>query len=309
MTLQQLKYILALDKHRHFVKAAESCHVAQPTLTLQVKKLEEEVGMVLFDRSTQPLKPTPFGESFIQKASRVLGEMEELKTLVKQDRNQMVGEFRVGVIPTLAPSLLPLFISDFMESHPTTRLIIEELQSHRIMEQLENKQLDMGLMATPLHESNLREIPLFYEPFLIFTDQKNPLLKEYTVNSSQLKPEGLWILKQGHCFRNQTLNICEFDVSEQHRNLVMEGGTIETLKEMVRKVSGYTLIPELSYHSKNDQHNVRYFDEPQPVREVSIVVHKHFTKEKLITEMRKSILANTPEHFKKNTRFQKVEWR
>ncbi|PQJ15366.1 LysR substrate-binding domain-containing protein [Aureicoccus marinus] len=309
MTLQQLKYILALDKHRHFVKAAESCHVAQPTLTLQVKKLEEEVGMVLFDRSTQPLKPTPFGESFIQKASRVLGEMEELKTLVKQDRNQMVGEFRVGVIPTLAPSLLPLFISDFMESHPTTRLIIEELQSHRIMEQLENKQLDMGLMATPLHESNLREIPLFYEPFLIFTDQKNPLLKEYTVNSSQLKPEGLWILKQGHCFRNQTLNICEFDVSEQHRNLVMEGGTIETLKEMVRKVSGYTLIPELSYNSKNDQHNVRYFDEPQPVREVSIVVHKHFTKEKLITEMRKSILANTPEHFKKNTRFQKVEWR
>lgn len=309
MTLQQLKYILALDKHRHFVKAAESCHVAQPTLTLQVKKLEEEVGMVLFDRSIQPLKPTPFGESFIQKASRVLGEMEELKTLVKQDRNQMEGEFRVGVIPTLAPSLLPLFISDFIESHPKTRLIIEELQSHRIMEQLENKQLDMGLMATPLHESNLREIPLFYEPFLIFTDQKNPLLKEYTVNSSQLKPEGLWILKQGHCFRNQTLNICEFDVSEQHRNLVMEGGTIETLKEMVRKVSGYTLIPELSYNSKNDQRNVRYFDEPQPVREVSIVVHKHFTKEKLITEMRKSILAKTPEHFKKNTRFQKVEWR
>lgn len=309
MTLQQLKYILALDKHRHFVKAAESCHVAQPTLTLQVKKLEEEVGMVLFDRSTQPLQPTPFGESFIQKASRVLGEMEELKTLVKQDRNQMEGEFRVGVIPTLAPSLLPLFISDFIESHPNTRLIIEELQSHRIMEQLENKQLDMGLMATPLHESNLREIPLFYEPFLIFTDQKNPLLKEYTVSSSQLKPEGLWILKQGHCFRNQTLNICEFDVSEQHRNLVMEGGTIETLKEMVRKVSGYTLIPELSYNSKNDQRNVRYFDEPQPVREVSIVVHKHFTKEKLITEMRKSILTNTPEHFKKNTRFQKVEWR
>lgn len=309
MTLQQLKYILALDKHRHFVKAAESCHVAQPTLTLQVKKLEEEVGMVLFDRSTQPLQPTPFGESFIQKASRVLGEMDELKTLVKQDRNQMEGEFRVGVIPTLAPSLLPLFISDFIESHPNTRLIIEELQSHRIMEQLENKQLDMGLMATPLHESNLREIPLFYEPFLIFTDQRNPLLKEYTVNSSQLKPEGLWILKQGHCFRNQTLNICEFDVSEQHRNLVMEGGTIETLKEMVRKVSGYTLIPELSYNSKNDQRNVRYFDEPQPVREVSIVVHKHFTKEKLITEMRKSILANTPEHFKKNTRFQKVEWR
>ena len=309
MTLQQLKYILALDKHRHFVKAAESCHVAQPTLTLQVKKLEEEVGMVLFDRSTQPLQPTPFGESFIQKASRVLGEMDELKTLVKQDRNQMEGEFRVGVIPTLAPSLLPLFISDFIESHPNTRLIIEELQSHRIMEQLENKQLDMGLMATPLHESNLREIPLFYEPFLIFTDQRNPLLKEYTVNSSQLKPEGLWILKQGHCFRNQTLNICEFDVSEQHRNLVMEGGTIETLKEMVRKVSGYTLIPELSYNSRNDQRNVRYFDEPQPVREVSIVVHKHFTKEKLITEMRKSILANTPEHFKKNTRFQKVEWR
>ena len=309
MTLQQLKYILALDKHRHFVKAAESCFVAQPTLTLQVKKLEDEVGMVLFDRSAQPLEPTPFGEKFIKKAARVLTEMEDLRTLVKEDRNQMEGEFRIGVIPTLAPSLLPLFISDFIASHPHTKLVVEELQSHRIMEQLESKQLDMGIMATPLHENSLREIPLFYEPFLIFTDQNNPLLKQNTVNMNHLKPEGLWILKQGHCFRNQTLNICEFDVSEQHRNLVMEGGTIETLKQMVRKVSGYTLIPELSYNSQNDQRNVRYFDDPQPVREVSLVVHKHFSKEKLIEEMRKSILDNTPEHFKKGKRIRKVEWR
>ena len=130
------------------------------------------------------------------------------------------------------------------------------------------------------------------------------------MNINHLKPEGLWILKQGHCFRNQTLNICEFDVSEQHRNLVMEGGTIETLKQMVRKVSGYTLIPELSYNSQNDQRNVRYFDDPQPVmRGESGGAQAFYTKEKLIAEMRKSILDNTPEHFKKGKRFRKVEWR
>jgi len=309
MTIQQLQYVVALDTHRHFVKASESCYVAQPTLTLQVKKLEDQISTVLFDRSSQPLKPTPMGEIFILKARQILKEIEDLKELVNDERDQMDGEFRVGVIPTLAPNLLPRFIVDFMKSHPNTKLIVEELQSDKIIEQLQYKQLDLGILVTPLDEPNLREVPVFYEPFLVYTDEENELLKNKSVKVSQLKPEGLWILRQGHCFRNQTLNICGFDISENHKNLIMEGGSIETLKNMVKEVKGYTLIPELSYNRAIDSKNVTHFDEPKPVREVSIVVHKHFTKEKLITELRRSIIEHTPEKFKKNTRFVTVKWR
>ncbi len=309
MTIQQLQYVVALDTHRHFVKASESCHVAQPTLTLQVKKLEEQIATVLFDRSNQPLTPTPVGEVFVRKARQILKEIADLKEFVNNDRDQINGTFRLGIIPTLAPSLLPLFITDFLESHPDTKLIIEELQSEKMIELLEQKQLDLGILATPLDEPDLREVPLFYEPFLIYTDVNNELLTRESVASNQLKPEGLWILRKGHCFRNQTLNICDFDVSEQHRNLIMEGGSIETLKNMIRKVTGYTLIPELSYDEQNDASHVVRFKGQQPVREVSLVAHKHFTKEKLMTELRKSIIRNTPDHFKKNTRFVPVKWR
>lgn len=263
----------------------------------------------MFDRSTQPIEPTPIGELFILKARQILQEISELKEIVNDDKNQMAGEYKVGVIPTLAPNLLPLFISDFIEQHPETKLVIEELQSEHIINLLDNKQLDLGILATPLDEPALREIPLFYEPFLVYSDENNELLDRKTISKDQLKPDGLWVLRQGHCFRNQTLMICEFDVSEHHRNLVMEGGSIETLKRMINEVSGYTLIPELSYDEKSDSNNVLHFDDPQPVREVSIVVHKHFTKERLITELRRSILRHTPEAFRKNTRFKTVAWR
>ena len=309
MTLQQLQYVVALDTHRHFVKAAESCHVAQPTLTLQVKKLEEQMSTILFDRSKQPLEPTPLGEIFIIKARQILREIDELKEIVSSEKDQMNGEFKLGIIPTLAPSLLPLFISDFLGKHQDTQLVVEELQSEEIIEKLEQKQLDLGILVTPLNEPDIREVPLFYEPFLIYADENQQLLKKDKVDVSDLRPEGLWLLRQGHCFRNQTLNICRFDISENPRNLVMEAGSIETLKKMILKVSGYTLIPELSFNKNNDMSNIIRFNDPQPVREVSIVVHKHFTKERLISELRRSIIAHTPQSFKKNTRFITVKWR
>ncbi|MEM8940410.1 MAG: hydrogen peroxide-inducible genes activator [Bacteroidota bacterium] len=309
MTLQQLQYIVALDVHRHFVKASQSCHVAQPTLTLQVKKLEEEISTVLFDRTSQPLKPTPIGEVFIERAKRIINDVQELKNLINEDKNNIEGEFRMGIIPTLAPNLLPLFINDFISKHPKTKIIIEELQSEKIIEQLCNKDLEIGLLSTPLNEPDIREEPIFHEPFLIYTNEGNELLKKKEIISKQLKPKGLWLLRKGHCFRNQTLNVCDFDFSEQHRNIIMEGGSIETLKKMVKKVNGYTLIPELSFEEKLDMNNVAHFSEPKPVREIGLVVHKHFTREILIEELKKSILRNTPASFRKNTKLKKVKWR
>ncbi|UII77322.1 LysR substrate-binding domain-containing protein [Flagellimonas sp. HMM57] len=310
MTIQQLRYIVALDNHRNFVRASESCHVAQPTLTLQVKKLEYQISLTLFDRSTQPLKPTPTGEKFIQKAREILGEIEQLRALVNDERNSMEGTFSIGVIPTLAPYLLPLFVKEFLTDFPKTKLQIQELQSEEIIEQLEKEQLDMGLLATPLNEKNIVETPIFYEPFLVYTDDVEKIRNgKDRISTDDLKPEGIWLLGKGHCFRNQTLKFCEFDTLEFERNLIMEGGSIETLKPMIKKVSGYTLIPELSYKESTDKKSIIRFREPQPVREISIVTHKNFIRERLVMELRKSILSNTPDSFRKNTRFVKVNWR
>ena len=309
MTLQQLQYVIALDTHKQFVKAAESCFVTQPTLTLQLKKLEEEISTVLFDRSSQPLEPTPMGKRFIAQAKKVLWEADELKQLVNNDKEEINGTYKVGIIPTLAPNLLALFISDFIEYHPKTKLVIEELQSELIIDMLNNKQLDIGILSAPLHESNIREIPLFDEPFLVFTDEQHEILAHKTVNEKQLPADGLWVLKEGHCFRDQTLNICAFEPSEQHKNVVMEGASIDTLKKLIRQVKGYTLIPELSYDDKNDARNVVAFQDPKPVRSICIAVHKHFTKERLINELKTSILSNIPDSFEKNTKTRMVKWR
>jgi len=310
MTLQQLQYVVALDNHRHFIKAAKSCHVAQPTLTLQVKKLEDEISVLLFDRTSKPLKPTPLGALFILKARQILRDIDHLKSLVNDDLNQMEGNFKVGVIPTLAPYLLPLFLVEFSKAFSKIKLEIMEMQSEQIINDLENNLIDIGLLATPLNERDIREIPLFYEPFFIYSNDENPILKnKEKVNPKELKPEGLWIMGEGHCFRNQTLNICQFDKTEPTRNFKLEGGSIETLKRIIHRSSGYTLIPALSYHRATEKDNVIRFSEPQPVREISLVVHKSFTKENLLIELRKSILKNVPDSFSKNKKFMRVEWR
>lgn len=309
MTIQQLQYVVALDTYRHFVKASESCHVAQPTLTLQVKKLEKEISTELFDRSTMPIQPTDIGKKFILKARDVLNEVEELKLLVNNDRDEMEGEFRIGIIPTLSSSLLPLFLRDFMKSHPKTKLIIDEMESESIMDKIENKQIDVGILSTPLNEPNIREICMFYEPFLVYADLQNDILSGESLVADDLSPDGLWILRNGHCFRNHVLNFCQFDLRENAKNLTMEGGSIETLKKLVQRLLGYTLVPELSIDKKRDQPHIRRFKDPQPVREVSLITHKHFTKKRFLNELRKSILDKIPDNFKKNGHFKPIKWR
>ncbi len=309
MTIQQLRYVIALDTHRQFVKAAESCFVTQPTLTLQVKKLEAEISTILFDRGSQPICPTPLGEVFIRKARNILKGVEELEQLVAEDRNQMEGEFRLGIIPTLAPNLLPLFIRDFLGRNPHTKLRIEELQSEDIINQLRNKELDLGLLATPLNESEIREIPLFYEPFLIYADTNHDLLSKESVSAEQLDSRDIWLLQKGHCFRNQMLNICGVSSSDQDRGLLMEGGSIETLKNIVQQVSGYTLIPQLAFHKAVDAPYVVSFRDPQPVREISLVVHQHFTKDRLLRELQSSVLRHIPPAFRQIPEIAPVTWR
>lgn len=310
MTIQQLQYIVALDTHRHFVRAAESCFVAQPTLTLQVKKLESEIGVPLFDRSSQPIAPTEIGQQFILKARQVLREIDALKSLVNQDKNNLTGTYTIGVIPTLAPYLLPLFLKVFTEKFPQITLSIKELQSETIMKKLLTDELDIGLMATPLEEAYLREIPLFYEPFWLYAHPNHSISKKEISDATAINEKGLWLLDKGHCFRNQTLNICqEASALTASDQLAFESGSIETLKNMVQCYQGYTLIPELAIHHQADAQFVKPLPKPQAAREISLVVHKNFSKELLLEKFRKTINQAVPDHFQKNEKYLRIKWR
>lgn len=309
MTLQQLRYVIALDQYRHFVTASGKAFVSQSTLSIQIKKLEDEMGVVLFDRKSHPLVPTTTGELFIQKARYILREVEALQNMVKTEQQQLSGEYRLAIIPTLAPYLLSPFLQAFAKKHSETRLQLEESQSAEIIQQLLDGRLDVAIVSTPLQEPELREIPLFYEPFLLFAHAAHVLLKKGHLVPEDLETEHLWLLSQGHCFRNQTANICQRQRQAPAQQLAMEAGSIETLKSLVSGLGGYTLIPELSYQPSLEAAQVKRFADPQPVREVSLVVHRSFSKERLFSHLRDAILTHIPDHFKQNRKAERISWR
>lgn len=311
MTLQQIKYVLALDTYRHFVKAAESCFVTQSTLTIQIQKLEDEIGTILFDRTKQPLKPTPMGEIFIGKARQIDMEIQDLKNLFSKEYQLTAGRFKIGIIPTLSPYLLPLFLGKFLQQHPETNLEIEELESETIIEYLKQGKLDFAILSTPIHENYLVETPLFSEPFLLYSNKDEEILnKGKRISVKDLNNDKLWLLKEGHCFRNQIVRFCgQKDKQRLFKNLELEGGSIETLKRIIKATTGYTLIPKLSYDETTDLGHIKHFVSPEPAREIGLVMHKNFLKKKLIEDLSRVIKESIPKEFFTHTRIQKIEWR
>jgi LysR family hydrogen peroxide-inducible transcriptional activator len=306
MNLQQLEYIVGLDIHRNHVKAAEHCHVTQPTLSMMVKKLEEELGVKIFDRS-QPLKPTPAGEMVISRARQILQEVKNLKEFIKNEKDSIEGEFRLGVIPTLAPYLLPRFLNEFLEKHPGTSFTVTELQTEDIIRQLKTDRLDVAILVTPLDDKEIREIPVFYEPILLYTSNSAKYAQQDRVNLKTLTTENLLLLEEGHCFRGQVMNLCSAKgVKKTHHQLNYQSGSFETLKAMVDHNYGYTLIPEMAVNVKSK--HVKHFTSPEPVREVSLAVHQGFVKEMLLIKLREAILKAIPPHFKKDDKYIRVRW-
>lgn len=309
MTIQQLEYIVALDNYRHFVKAAEHCFVTQPTLSMQVKKLEEEFGIQIFDRSQKKLVPTNAGIKILLKARQIIREVKQLNELVSNQMKSMEGSFRLGIIPTLAPYLLPLFLPAFIQVNPQTKLIIQEQQTTDILNGLKNDLLDIGLLVTPVGEHDIREIPLFNEPFLAFFPEDFPLKGKEAIEAETLDLSQLLILTDGHCFRDQTLNICGHHGLAPGLNFDYQSGSIEALVNLVKQGVGYTLVPELAVKQCNFKGQIRRFQAPEPVREVSLVVHNSFAKEALIDSMRTEILANIPKSMLSQKRYLRVNWR
>lgn len=298
MTITQLEYILAVEKHNHFGKAAKACNVTQPTLSMQLQKAEEELGVVLFDRSKNPIRTTEEGEKIIQQARLVIREYKKIFAIIDASKDEVRGDFRLGVIPTLAPYLIPLFAGEFVKKYPMVNLTIEEFKTEQIIELLNKDEIDAGLLVTPLEGETFIERVLFHEPFSVFASDNHPLLKKSKVKDKDLDTSDVWLLNEGHCFRQQVLNLCKISRDNSlHDNLKFESGNLETLKNMVLNSEGYTLLPQLAVLnlSDDDKKHVREFQNPIPTREVSLVHNRIFLKEKIITALEECIVENLPE--------------
>lgn len=310
MTIVQLEYVVAVDICKSFAKAAKTCYVTQPTLSMQIKKLEEELGVLLFDRSKKPVMTTDIGRKIIDQAKLSLLEFRKIKDLIQEETDEVKGTLRLGIIPTLSPYLLPLFITDFIKKYPQVNLIIEELMSEQIVVKLDNDALDLGILVTPLKEKNLVETPLFYESFVVYMSTSHPLTKEQEISFDDLDINDMWLLKEGHCFRNQAINICADQLLKESKNqLKFESGSLETLKRIVESQYGYTLLPELAVPMDElKKKYIKKFKNPEPVREVSIVVHRSFLKKRLITLLKEEILSHLPMHLQIKGERKLVEW-
>ncbi len=297
MNLQQLEYIIAVDRYRHFVTAAEKCYVTQATLSMMIKKLEEELGARIFDRSKQPVIPTLIGEKIIAQAKIVIKEASRIKELVSEESGLMSGELRIGIIPTLAPYILPLFLKKFLSKYPDIKLQISELTTDEIIHRIKLNLLDAGILAIPLAESDLVEVPLFNEEFVIYSSQKAAGLKRKYMLPAELDVNSLWLIDEGHCLRNQVINLCELKLNERKiHKFDLSASSIETLKKVVELSEGVTVLPYLSLNDlSNEQMNkIRYFKPPAPVRKIGLVSFRYFVKEKLLDALKSEILNSVP---------------
>ena len=300
MTLIQLEYIVALDTHRHFVHASEKCFVTQPTLSMQIQKLEEELGVKIFDRTKQPVIPTEIGANIIAQARVILREANMIRQIISEQKDTMTGELRIGIIPTLAPYLLPSLFKHMREKYPQLNLIIKETITEEVISDLKSNRLDCGLVVTPLNDASIKEYVLFYEELFVYVSKKNALYDKKYVLADDIDPDQLWLLEEGHCFRSQVLNLCELRKSSD-LHFKYETGNIETLKRMVDKSDGITILPELAVMEFNPTQMklVKRLKSPSPAREVSLVTHRDHVKTKPLQTLKEEILSIVPKQMQK----------
>lgn len=293
--------IVAVDQFRHFQRAAEKCFVIQATLSMMIQKLEEKLGVLIFDRSKHPVKPTDIGTKIILQARVTLTESSRMKEIILEEKGEIGGEFRLGIIPTLAPYLLPLFLRKFTTEYPQVSLVISEHTTTSIIHRLKSGHLDAALLATPLSDPLIREVPIFYEKYFLYVSDKEKGFDKKYVLPSHIDISHLWLLEEGHCMRSQILNLCELKKQhEAEEHLHYEAGSIESLKNLVENDFGLTIIPELStfYLTGSQKKRLRYFKAPTPVREISIVTNREYIKQSLIDRLKECILSVIPKDMK-----------
>ena len=309
MTITQLEYVVALDTHRNFATAARHCFVTQPTLSMQIKKLEEELGVTLFDRNKKPVVPTDIGQQVVEQAHLSLQSLKKIEGLVRRHADDLSGTLRIGIIPTLSPYLLPRVLPTLATKYPNLDLEIEELLSDQIIEKLHKDRLDVCLWVANRAEHHLVNIPLFYERFLIYLPDDHSYSRE-TVALDELDMKQMWLLKEGHCFRDQVATFCGgAQETNHHANFL--SGSLETLKKIVDQHYGFTLLPELAILDlpPKQRRNVRSFKNIQPLREVSLTYHQRFSREKLVQVLKTEVQTNVPRQLLDQARGSVVHWR
>lgn len=291
MTITQLQYVLAVAEHKNFTLAAEKCFVTQPTLSMQIQKIEEELNIQIFDRTKKPIQLTDIGQKIVNQAKNIVNEADRIKDIVEQQKGFIGGEFRLGIIPTIMPTLLPMFLNNFIKKYPKVRLIIEELNTDEIIVKLKNGHLDAAIASTPLMEEKLKEIVLYFEPFVAYIPENHKIAHKSEISISDLNIEEILLLQDGHCFRDGILNLCKSDGKSTGNSFQLESGSFETLIKLADEGLGTTLLPFLHTLDlkEKDKSKLRHFAEPKPAREVSLIFPKTELKIHIIEALRNTI--------------------
>lgn len=295
MTLQQLEYILAVNQFRHFAKAAEYCRVTQPTLSAMIQKLEEELNTRIFDRSQQPVCPTPVGIHIIEQAQNILVQANRIKNIIEEEKHSLTGTFKLGILPTVAPYLLPRFFPQLMKKYPDLDIRVVEMKTNDIKKALQTGEIDAGIVASLAGMEELQQTPLFYEQFFAYVSREDALFNNEVIRTSDLNGEQLWLLDEGHCFRDQLVRFCQMK-SARASQLAYHLGSMETFMRMVESGKGVTFIPELAVLQLGDAQKelVRSFAIPCPTRQVVLLTNKNFIRHTLLEVLVKEIKLSVP---------------
>lgn len=295
MNIQQLEYILAVDAHRHFAKAAEHCRVTQPTLSMMIQKLEDELGVKLFDRSTQPVSPTAAGRKVIDQARETLRQVARIKDIVEEEQQSLKGTFRLAVLPTIAPYLLPRFFQQLSEKHSDLDIRIMEMKTAPTISALLGGEIDAAIIASHPTESRLRGETLYYEQFFGYVAKTDPLFGKELIRTADISDERLWLLDEGHCFRDQLIRFCRME-KVKLRQAAYRLGSLETFMRMVESGNGITFIPELATLQLGEEQKelVRPFAIPRPAREIVWVTRKDFVRHTIADKLTESIRQAVP---------------
>jgi LysR family hydrogen peroxide-inducible transcriptional activator len=295
MTLVQLEYALNVAKQGSFRRAAEKLHISQPALSMQIKKLEEEMGIRLFKRSATPLKPTTDGKLFIERAQEIIKATNQLSSLFRNQSGMYDGSLMIGIIPTLAPFLVPLFADQLQRNYQDFKLDIHEMITEKVVNGVREGELDVGIISTPIHVYGIEAIPLFYEKFFFYTAE-NLSGSKFEINLNEINYKKLWLLEEGNCFRDQINNFCDLNKIRKNKDFVYRSNSIDALIRIVDTQGGLTILPELSTLclSANQEENVRTIHGIPKAREISMVVTRHHDKERFINKLKEYIQSNIP---------------
>ena len=306
MTLTQLEYLIAIERYGSFSLAAEKCYVTQPTLSMQIQKLEEELDIIIFRLDKQPIVPTEIGRKIIEQAKIILKEKEKLQIILQIEKGEFIGSLKVAIIPTISSYLLPMFISNFIKKYPDVKLIIDEVTTDEVITGLEKSYFDIGIIALRSKTENLISETLYYEPFIAFLPPDHKLMKKKKLCQDDLSVNDFLILKEGHCLREQTLTVCkstEKEWIEKSNKIVFESGNLETLIKLVDQKFGMTLLPYLALNyikEKKKLNQIKEFSTPVPKREVGIVYNKTFIKKHLLNALKEEVLRVIPDRLKRD---------